>query len=71
MEFESSTSELAWRQAILPLSYGRVGLVCSATPTPRAYLGSIALSALALTAHFVQHSEALSSVIRDCGTSAL
>ena len=55
----------------MPLSYRGVGLVRSATSAPRAYLGSIALFALALTTHFQHHSEAFSLVLRDCGTSAL
>ena len=55
-ELESLTSELARRQAALPLSHGGLGLVRSATSAPRAYLGSIALFAPSLTTHFQQHS---------------
>ena len=61
-ELESSTSKLARQLAVFPLSCGRVGLVRLATSAPRAYLGSIALFARALTAHFQQHSEALCTV---------
>ena len=51
-ELESSTSEAARRLAVFPLSYKGLGLVRLATSAPRAYLGSIALFARALTTHF-------------------
>ena len=57
-ELESSTSELAQRQTTLPIPRG--GGACSFSHIrPRAYLGSITLSAPALTTHFLQRSEVL------------
>ena len=52
-------------QALLPIAHGGLRLLSTRDLSPIAYLGSFALSALALESAFQQHGESLSILVRN------